>query len=89
MASVMPFSYDHPECIDGEIYLGNFTNEDAARIGWRTKCAGNAAYCVDGRPFPHQKEHGVRPYFVLVSELIRAGVVVPERGSKETGNGPA
>lgn len=66
---IMGFSYDHPECREGEIYLGNFTHEDAKKIGLKTKRAGCLSYCADGKPYPFQNEHGVLPYFCNVDEF--------------------
>lgn len=65
----IPFTPDHPECLEGEIYLGNFTPEQATAIGWRTKTAGCYAYCSDGTLVPFQDQWEIRPYFVQASEL--------------------
>lgn len=66
---------DHPECLEDEVFLGNFTPEQARNISWTTKRYGIRAYCVDGSDFPYQHHHGVLPYFVKRSELAAAGVL--------------
>jgi hypothetical protein len=64
-----PMTSDHPETLEGEIYLGNFTPHEAARIAWRTKHSGCWAYCADGTPYPDQEVSSVKPYFAERAEI--------------------
>lgn len=66
---IKPFTTNHPECLAGEIYLGNFTPEEAMHVGFRTKHAGCHAYCLDGSPYPFQVRHEVLPNFADIAEF--------------------
>ena len=42
--------FDHPECLDGEIFWMNASTEMFASIkGWKTKRLGDVAYDCDGK----------------------------------------
>lgn len=66
---VRPMTTEHPETLSGEMFLGNFTHDDAKEIGWKTKRVGKHAYCINRTPYPYQAEHGVLPWFAKRSEI--------------------
>lgn len=68
---------DHPECSLDQVFLGNFTPNSAAEIGWKSVTAGNEALCADGSPYPNSEFYDVRPYFALRAELEQAGIPLP------------
>lgn len=72
MNEIPYFSTAHPETSAHEVYLGNFTQEEAMSIGFKTKRHGVKSYCVDGSDYPFQTEHGVLPYFADKRELSEA-----------------
>jgi len=59
----------HPEQKMDEVFLGNFTPHDFAAVSWKTKRTGGFAYCQDGRLYPEQKRHGVKPAFASRAEI--------------------
>ena len=72
----------HPECKPREIYLGNFTTEDSAHIGWRSKRKGTNAFCNDGTPYPYQDTYPVAPYFIARAEVEEAIACTPYEDTK-------
>lgn len=69
MHPIRRMTTEHPETLPGEIFLGNFTQDDSISIKWKTKRAGKKAYCSDGSPFPYQEENRIKPYFAKHSEI--------------------
>lgn len=78
MNPYLNFNLNHPEIRSApflEVFLGNFPEEVGERLPWKTKRAGEKAYCADGSPYPFQEARKVRPYFVDRRELVEAGVI--------------
>lgn len=71
---IKSFSTDHPETKSDEIYLGNYTSEEASIIGWTYKRKGITALCRDGSLYPYAKSYNVYPYFAKRSEMEEAGI---------------
>lgn len=73
----MPSSnfYDrrHPEQQAGEVYLCNATREDANRLRWKTKRAGDEPFDVNGNSIIGETD--LFPIFVQKEELEDAGVI--------------
>lgn len=59
----------HPEQKPNEVYLGNFTPEQAEAIGWRSKRAGTTPLRADGTPYPFAADHNIRPWFASRNEV--------------------
>lgn len=74
MSKIECMTNNHPECMEGEIFLGNFTKKHSRHIMWKTKRRGEKAICRDGSPVPFAKFHDMYPYFVSIQELKENGV---------------
>lgn len=61
----------HPEAAHGEVYLGNFIDDDYKSVGWESKRFGKTAYLTDNSVVPAICE--LRPVFVAYEELMDAG----------------
>lgn len=67
---------NHPELRDGEVFLGNSTEDDFMnRIGYQSKRMGTTAYTIHGQEIPHFKlTPSLYPVFVERQEVIRLGL---------------
>lgn len=64
--TIKPDSQSHPECEEDEIYLGNFTVEDFAKLGYETKRMGNTPYDIYGS---RMYNTDLYPVFVKIAVL--------------------
>ncbi len=67
----------HPERMEDEIYLGNFSEKYFPNLGWETKRFGEVAYSAKREPLK-KNPRKLRPVFVKKSEVIETGFVVTE-----------
>jgi hypothetical protein len=66
---VKNFNSNHPEKLEGEVFLSNGWEDDYMQFGWKTKRKGNQAYDIYGTPL----KTGY-PVFVKKSELQANGI---------------
>jgi hypothetical protein len=59
----------HPEQLDGEIYMGNSTPEDASQSSWRTGRLGTLTLNNKGEPCDPQTAREIKPWFIQASEV--------------------
>lgn len=62
----------HPEQLDTEVFVGNFTDDGYDCCGWTTKRCGIVAYCLDGT----RADKTLRPVFIQAQEATAAGLAV-------------
>jgi hypothetical protein len=62
---------EHPELVDGEVWIGNMFKSDYRQVGWATKRLGQTAYLTNGKPIP--KSQGFRPVFASLKEIEAVG----------------
>jgi hypothetical protein len=61
----MDYRFDHPERLDGEVYLGNFTDDVFGQfVPWKTKRLGTKAYDITGKRIGSD----IYPGFASISE---------------------
>lgn len=76
MSSGKP-QYRHPELQKGEVFLGNFTLENYALVGWKTKRLGVVAYDRQDRELDQTNmpdEWQMFPVFAQRAELQAEGI---------------
>jgi len=68
------YAWHHPERVDGESFIGNFTKEDfATKVVWQSKRIGDRAFDRNGYP---EKDASLHPVFANSSELRKAGIPI-------------
>jgi len=75
---MQPFSRSHPECLTGEIYIGNGSLVVFKKKEWKTKRMGRKAYDLTGQPISGVQ---IFPMFVQRIELEEAGVIAKTRST--------
>lgn len=63
----LPTTVPHPELKEGEMFIGNFTEEQFPMSRWETKRAGNVAYDIFGKPVKSDNTR-VFPGFMKIEE---------------------
>lgn len=63
--------FNHPEKLENEIYLGNYTYDTIHYCGWHSKRVGNTAYDIYGKII-HQDlwRNKLVPIFILKEEVL-------------------
>lgn len=61
---------NHPEKLETEIYLGNYTYDNLCHCGWKSKRVGEIAYDIYGRIIHQNYWHNkLVPVFILKEEV--------------------
>ena len=72
----------HPEQLEGEIYMGNSTPEDAAKSSWRTGRFGTLTLNARGEPCDRFSAEAIKPWFIKVAEVEES--IVSERHANKS-----